>query len=141
MGFRVLRPVPQKTAMSGERGGGHPSNYYAKEWDPVFSRDRNFIEDRSYVDYKRGIDADGDEFGIFFQDSEDSVPSCKVEEVKEFCQAARLVDLKSRAGTAGQRRAAWLDDRSSDRLTSSRAREYENLLTAAALYEHLKEPV
>ncbi|PSS22711.1 hypothetical protein M430DRAFT_16661 [Amorphotheca resinae ATCC 22711] len=126
--------------MSGERGGGHPSNYYAKEWDPVFSRDRNFIEDRSYVDYKRGIDADGDEFGIFFQDSEDSVPSCKVEEVKEFCQAARLVDLKSRAGTAGQRRAAWLDDRSSARLMTSRAREYENLLTAAALYEHLKEP-
>src|SRR5438128_2169455 len=116
--------------MSGKKKS-YPPDCYAKEWDLVFSKDRNFKEEGSYVECKRGIHADGDDFGIFLQDSEDSVPSCKVEEVEEFCQGARLDDLKSGAGTAGQRRAAWLDDRSCARLTSSGCvRPYQNPLTA-----------
>jgi hypothetical protein len=125
--------------MSSERGN-YPSDCYAKEWDPAFLKDRNFKENESYVECKRGIDADGDDFGIFLQDSEDSVPSCEVREVEEFCQDARLDDLKSGMGATGQRRAAWLDDRSCASLTSG-VREYQNPLTATALYRLLKVPV
>jgi hypothetical protein len=120
----------------------YPYDCYAKEWDPLFSMDRNFKEDWSYVEWKRGIEADGNDFGIFLRDSEDSVPSCESEEVEEFCQGARLADLQSGAGMAGHRRGAWLDDRSSALPTGSRCvRKYKNPLTATALYQHLKEQV
>jgi len=91
---------------------------------------------------KRDIHADGEEISIFLRDVEDSVPSCKIEEVEEFVQGARLVDLKSGKGAAGQRRGAWLDDRSfADTKSGQSTREYENPLTATALYRFLKEPV
>ncbi|KAH8588290.1 hypothetical protein B0O99DRAFT_693577 [Bisporella sp. PMI_857] len=126
--------------MSGQRGH-HPSDCYAKAWDPEFSEDRNFKEDKSYVECKMGINADGDDFGIFLRDSEDSVPSSKVGEVEEFVRGACLDDLKSGAGTAGQRRGAWLDDRSTPCSTTTRCvREYERRLTATTLYRLLKLP-
>ncbi|OCK76085.1 hypothetical protein K432DRAFT_307150 [Lepidopterella palustris CBS 459.81] len=126
--------------MSGERRG-YPGDYYAKEWDPVFLTDRNFKEDESYVEKKRRIDAEGNDISIFLRDSEDSVPSCKVHEVEEFCQDARLDHLKFGVGTAGQRRAAWLDDRRFSLLMSGGCvREYQNPLTATGLYRLLKEP-
>jgi hypothetical protein len=119
------------------------SDCYKKYWDPVFSTDRNFKEDEPYVEYKRGINADGDDFDIFLQDSEDSVPSSKVGEVKELCQDARLDDLKKGTGTAGTRRGAWLDDRSCPSMMSSSRciRKYHNPLTATGLYQLLKESV
>jgi hypothetical protein len=129
--------------MSGEKRR-YPSDCYAKEWHPEFSKDRKFKEDESYIDRKRKIDADGDDFDIFLQDSEDSVPSCKVEEVLEFCRDVHLEDLKSGVGAAGagQQRAAWLDDRSCPGLAcSSFVRRYENPLTATGLYRLLKVSV
>ena len=128
--------------MIGEKRD-YNSNYYKKEWDPEFLADRNFKEDESYVEYKRGINADGDDFDIFLRDSEDSVPCCKVEEVREFCQDACLDDLKKGARKAGTRRGAWLDDRSCPGLMGSSrcVRKYHNPLTATGLYRLLKEPV
>jgi hypothetical protein len=121
---------------------GDPLDYHPKEWDSVFAKDRNFKEDGSHVERRRGIRADGDDLAIFLQDFEDSTPSCEVEEVGEFCRDARLDDLRLGAGTAGLRRAAWLDDRSCPRRASSaQARDYRNPLTAYELYKLLKEPV
>ena len=82
----------------------------AKEWDELFSRDRNFKEQRSYVEWKRSVNAEGDELDIFLRETEDSIPLCSVEEVKAFCRGVRLSDLTSGSQTAA-RRAAWLDDR------------------------------
>jgi hypothetical protein len=127
-------------------------NRHSKEWDSVFSKDRNFKEDKSNLEWKRSINAEGDESNIFLQDSEDSVPSCKVEEVAEFCRGACFGGLESGAGTAGRRRGAWLDDRSytskvchcsnDGNLTRNGGfRGYENPLTATGLSRLLKAPV
>ena len=41
----------------------------------MFLKDWDFKEDSPYIECKKGIDADGDDFGIFLQNSEDSVPA------------------------------------------------------------------
>ncbi|OCK74043.1 hypothetical protein K432DRAFT_311503 [Lepidopterella palustris CBS 459.81] len=124
--------------MSGERSD-YRSSWFAKKRDPEPSEDGKVKENGSHLEWKRGNDADGDDIRLFVQDFEDSVPSCIVEEVTQFCQDARLEDLISGTGTAGQRRVAWLDDRSFSSLMSSGSiREYKNRLTATELYHHLK---
>jgi hypothetical protein len=122
---------------------GYPLMCFANNWDPVFSTHRDLKDDdESFVEARRGIGAGGDDLSIFLQDSEDSGSPCEVEEVREFCQGASLEDLKAGTGRAGQRQAAWLDDRNSPHLTGSGdARQYENPLTATGLYRLLKEPV
>jgi hypothetical protein len=110
--------------------------------EPLFSECREFKEDRSYAGYKRSLGADGHDLDVFLEDSESSVPSSQVEEVQEFCQGVRLEDLTSGVGTAGQRRAAWLDDRSFlNRTNDQCVRKYDNPLTATALYRLLKVAV
>jgi hypothetical protein len=117
--------------------GGSPSDCYAKEWNSVFSEDRNFKEDQTTWD----INADGHDFGIFLQASESSVPFSRVEEIQEYCQGVRLENLKSGTCLTG-RGAAWLDDRSFDlRKGVGSAREYENPLSASSLYLSLNIPV
>jgi hypothetical protein len=127
-------------------------NRHSEEWDSVFSKDRNFKEDKSNLEWKRSIDAEGDEASIFLQDSEDSVPSCKIEEVEELCRGASFGDLKAGVGTAGRCREAWLDDRSypskvchcsTDENVRSNGgfRGYDNPLTATGLSRLLKVPV
>jgi len=125
-----------------ERGYCH--DWYAKEWDPIFSTNRDFIDYQSYVESRRRPDAEGNNLGIFLQDYEDSVPSCKVEEVEEFCEDTCLDDLKSVDGAVNQLRAAWLDHRSIPRFgrdSEACVREYQNPLSASTLYQLLKEPV
>ncbi|KAF2181077.1 hypothetical protein K469DRAFT_590492 [Zopfia rhizophila CBS 207.26] len=127
--------------MSGE-GRDNPHSWYTKEWNPIFSTDRDFRDYGSYVECTRRPDREGNNLGTFLQDYEDSVPSCKVEEVEEFCQDTHLDVLKSGDGTA-DRRTAWLDDRSFPRLeTNSKGyvRKYQNPLTATKLCQLLKEP-
>ncbi|OCK76055.1 hypothetical protein K432DRAFT_307225 [Lepidopterella palustris CBS 459.81] len=132
-----LRPGPT----CGETSG-YSRDFFAKEWDPEFSKDRKFKKDWSYVEYKRrDLNADGDGISIFLQEFEDSVPSCIVEDISEFCKDVRLDDIQigaTRAGTAIQRRAAWLDDRSLCVEKHGCVREYENPLTAIQLYQMLK---
>jgi hypothetical protein len=124
-----------------------PFGCYAKRWDPKFSEARKPKKEGSYVQWKRKTNAVGDDLDLFLQDQnlenvEDSEPSREVEDVKEFCQGACLQTLKLGVGTVGQRRGAWLDDRSCAGLKSGRcAREYKNPLTAAELHLHLNEPV
>jgi hypothetical protein len=124
-------------------GEGHSFKYFSKEWIPVFSKDRRFKEDGSWKDIDIDDDeVDGDNVGILLQEDEGSVPPFKTQEIEEYCHGASLDDLESGAGCAGQRRGAWLDDRSCDGLPSSLCvREYENLLTATGLYRFLKIPV
>jgi hypothetical protein len=124
---------------------GAPRRCYAKGWDPVFSKDREFKEDwaHSYVDQKRDIEADFC-YGIdlFFDDFEESDPDDKFEELKKVAASASLEDLKAGSGSAGQRQGAWLDERSyPNRCITSRTREHKNPLTAAQLYKLLGTPV
>jgi hypothetical protein len=110
----------------------------------VFSTQREFKEDwtRSYVDQKRTIDAAWDGIELFYRDTDGSIPDCKVEELLEFASSLSLEDLKAGGGSAGQRRGAWLDERSSpNRCITSRIREHKNPLTAAELYERLRTRV
>jgi len=119
-------------------------NFFTKEWDPVFSTNRDYKREIPWVELKRHINATGEDVGIFLEDFEVSVPSCKAEEVKEFCKGAHLADLESANGTAGQRRGAWLDDMASSHVQLSidqAVRKYPNPLTATGLYRSLKLPV
>ncbi|KAF2182121.1 hypothetical protein K469DRAFT_245084 [Zopfia rhizophila CBS 207.26] len=118
-------------------------NWFSKKWNLEALKDGKFKENKSHLKWKRGSNAEDDDTHLFLQeflqDSEDSAPSCIVEEVTQFCQAARLTDLKSGMGPAGQRRVAWLDDRSFSSLESrGSVREYKDRLTATELYQHLK---
>lgn len=105
---------------------------YIKKWDPIFSERRvSNEEDEAWVESNIGIDADGDDVGIFMRDIGTSVHSCAVEEVRQFCQA-----------TARHRKAAWLDDRSSNsNPTSGSVRTYKKPLSANQLYQILKSKV
>ena len=129
--------------MSEAEKGGHPSNCYTKEWNPEFSKDRGFKDQRPHVETKRGINAalDGVGLGFFLTDIEDELPSRAVEELEEFCQNVVVEDLGSGKGSAGQRRDAWLDDRSRGPTGSRYIRKHENPLTATGLYRLLKELV
>lgn len=119
-----------------------PPNYCAKTWNHVFSENRGFQEDSSWVEHKRRLHAVGDEFSIFLEDSESFAPFSRVSEVQEYSQEADLEDLKSGRGLAERVRNIWLDDRSSSALNVSRStRKYGNPLSAAELYSSLKIPV
>lgn len=138
------RVIVLSLRVAGTKRERHPSDCYAKEWSPRFSKDQNFKDDESWVDIKRKLNAVGDDFGIFLEDVEGSVPCFQVKEVQEFCQGIRLEDLVAGAGTAGQRRGAWLDDRCSVCVTynpSAPIRDYGNPLTATSLYQFLKKKV
>lgn len=142
---RKRKGVGKGKALSDRLGLRREQSYsdpYSKQWDPLFSTDRHFKEDESYVQQKRLIDVDeDDDFAIFFTDFEESVPS-SVEEVLDFCQGACLRDLQSGVGVSGNQRGAWLDDRSRPTRDDSRCvRDYKNPLTAIELYQLLNTAV
>ncbi|KAF2176999.1 hypothetical protein K469DRAFT_382413 [Zopfia rhizophila CBS 207.26] len=131
--------------------GRRTSSLCSKNWDPIFLTPRNFCEGEFYVTWKRKVppttdgeardENDGDDhIGFFFRDSED-LEDCKADEAEEFCDAIRLHHLEQPApnSVVGCRRGAWLDDRSCATGSLS-AREYDNPLTATALYQLLKLP-
>lgn len=119
-------------------------NWYAKEWDPIFSTKRDFTDYGSYVERRRCTDTEGNNLGIFLQDYEDSVPSCKVGEVEEFCEDARVDDIKIDNSIADQSRLAWFDQRSIQCFgvnSEGCVRKCQNPLSARKLYQLLREPV
>jgi hypothetical protein len=141
-------------------GGGILPHYYAKEWDPVFSQDRESNDDKFFVDIIRDIGAADDGFGYFWRDaqqSEESLTFSKLEVVEKFCKNASLQDLKSGKLSETQRLAAWLDDRThldigcpyrgcagvncAHSTTNTLVRNHNNPLTSTGLYSHLKELV
>jgi hypothetical protein len=119
--------------------GKSPSHFLVKKWDPIFAEDR-IPKERSYVELKRKLNADGDDLDIFLQDEENSVPSREIEEVKEFCQGASVESVKSGTGVAGKSRRAILGDRSCIGSEGGGcAMECNNPLTATELYDYLKK--
>ena len=119
-------------------------NWYAKEWDPIFFTKRNFIDYESYVERARRPDTEGNTLGIFLQDYEDSVPSCKVSEVEEFCEDACVDDIKLDNSIADQLRLAWFDQRIVPRFgvkSEGCVKKCQNPLSARRLYQLLREPV
>ena len=123
-------------------GGSLQSACYSKEWDSKFldgpvPKDGNTF----WVDSKRGLMAHGDDFDVFLEDSKSSVPSCPVEELREFCRGVRLKDLESEAAAAWQRSNSWVDDRSPTDKSSVSAKTYKNPMKAPSLYLSLKTEV
>ena len=145
--------------MSNTVGGSFP-DYYVKEWDPVFSQDREFNDDKFFVDIIRDVGATDDDFGYFWRDaqqSEEPVTFSKLEVVGKFCKNASLQDLKSGTLPETERRASWLDDRTQVDIgcpyrdcaglncahltTNTVVRSHNNPLTSTGLYRLLKELV
>jgi hypothetical protein len=117
-----------------------PSHFLVKKWDPIFAEDRIPKDVWSYVEWKRKLNAVGDDLDLFLEDEENSVPSCEIEDVKEFCQGACVESVKSGTGVAGELRRAILDDRSCNGYEGGGcAMECNNPLTATELYGYLKK--
>lgn len=74
---------------------------FAKRWGPVYLTQFKEDQGRSFVEAKRDLGAPGEGMELFFEDFEKSVPNCKVEEVREFCNDARLDILKSGSQISG----------------------------------------
>jgi hypothetical protein len=132
----------------------YPPDCYNKVWNPVFSKNRTFLEDDCpYGELeRRASGAKGDNVAIFFQNLQDSVPCCEIEEVVEFCGSIRLDDVKSGAGAAGKRHAAWLDDRRydgkcceneccSEMSSGEKFRTHKNPYTATEFHQRLEVKV
>jgi hypothetical protein len=118
----------------------HLEGCFENSWYPDFSRLRNHYDDKALAEFKKKVEADGGELGFFFMDSGDTSP-CEVEVLEDFCRGISLKDVELGVGTAGYRRAVWLDDRDSspDLKGSGDARQYENPLTATGLCRALKK--
>src|SRR5579862_8035504 len=86
---------------------------FENSWHPEFSTLRNPNDDQILVKFKKEVDADGDDLGIFIRDSTDTASLCEVEVLEDFCQGGCLEDVESGISTAGHRRAIWVDDRAS----------------------------
>jgi hypothetical protein len=123
---------------------------YTKRWphvfaiqpgieDKIWENEVPYIENDIWTQIRPARAEDRDELAFLLQDSEELGPCWLVDEVRDFCQGARPHDFESEAHTRSQRRAAWLDDRSTFRTIGGRDfRFYQNPLSATALYEHLK---
>ena len=119
--------------------------YYSKDWNSErFSAGRGFKEEQSWIDEKiSNLEAGEDGLAIFLQDREEEVPSCQVEEVAEFCQGTSWDAVTQGTGSAGRRRAAWLDVRSAPRRSRNGglSMKYQNPLTATGLYKPLQNVI
>jgi hypothetical protein len=122
----------------------YPLLCFTNVWDPAFftRHDRTGKDDVSAVETKKSMGGVGDKLTIFLQDTEDLGYPCEADEVKRYCEGVSLEDLEAGVGEAGERRAAWLDDRNNLDLTESgNARLYDNPLTATGLLKYLKQTV
>jgi hypothetical protein len=134
--------------ISPQNAANHPATpLYEREWlenswHPEFSILRLLHDDEKLVEFKKKVDADGDDLGIFFMDHLDTASPCEIEVFEDFCRGISFKEVAKGAGTAGTRRAVWLDDRgnSLDLEGSGDARQYENPLTATGLYRALERP-
>lgn len=164
--FLRQEQIPQKfcNAMCGERRN-QAHDFDPKEWNPVFQEKRNFKGDEEYKGWQGSeevdevedvedvddvddveetlvggnVDDSEDDDGILdlLRYYEDPVSAPATQETAKFCGNVQLDDLKNRSHTAGNKFAAWMDDRS----RSGEAREYSKRLAAIDLYHHLKDGV
>jgi hypothetical protein len=122
----------------------YPFLCFTNTWDSAFftRRDLTGKDDISAVEARESIGEVGDKLTIFLQVSEDLGCPCEADEVKRYCEGLSLEDLEAGIGKAGERRAAWLDDRNSlDQTGSGNARLCDNPLTATGLLKYLKQSV
>ncbi|KAF2493443.1 kinase-like protein [Lophium mytilinum] len=125
---------------------GLSGNYTPKKWDTLYSTNRIPREPESYVNCKRSLKASQTgSITLFFNDQDDDQPFGKFQEVKQLCQYANLQDVALGLGAAGQRRVAWVDDRSivleeNDGVSGGHVRKCQNPLTATGLLRHLSTP-
>ncbi|KAF2092666.1 hypothetical protein NA57DRAFT_62192 [Rhizodiscina lignyota] len=120
---------------------GYASRYYAKNWDSIFSKDRNITEENRSGHFRGAFGEDFDGIGPFLRDTKDSLPLRTIETVEEFCQGVRLKEVLSDAGPAESQHTAWLDERSYSTNNASLRREScSSHLSAKQLYKHLKAP-
>lgn len=118
---------------------GRSRTRFSDSWCEEFSVPRKINNERRLVELRKEQEADGNDLGIFFFDSEDTAAPLEVHVVESFCQSTSFQDVKNGKGLAGSRRAAWLDDRNSPDLEGSgETREYENPLTATGLLRALE---
>jgi hypothetical protein len=130
--------------MCGE-GRSQAHDFDPKEWNPVFLEIRNFKGDEECEEYEESEEGEETEVGDegeggdtildLLRYYEDPVFAPATVETAKFCGNVKLDDLKERAYTAGNKFAAWLDDRS----RSGESREYSNRLAATDLYQRLKD--
>ena len=136
------------TAMCGE-GRSQAHDFDPKEWNPVFLEIRNFKggEECEHVDEgeetefgedgEDGDGCDGCDGMLELRYTEDTMSAPAAKETAKFCGNVQLDHLEGRAHTAGNKRAAWVDDRS----RAGEPREYSNRLAAIDLYRLLKDRV
>ncbi|RDI86230.1 hypothetical protein Vi05172_g3802 [Venturia inaequalis] len=133
-------PVDQRAVLK------RTTDVFAKEWPLAFARYRVYDEEPFVPSRRRTFDEDssndGNGISILFRDFDDGMAAFRVDEVESFCSNVSLDVLETGSGpTAGFRRGAWLDDRQcSQESGKSLYRNYENPLTATALYRFLKKP-
>lgn len=121
-----------------------------KEWNPIFLEIRNFKGDEECDECEEGEEGeetegvengeggDGmDDILDLLRYNEDPVSAPAAEETAKFCGNLQLHDLEKRTHTAGNKFAAWLDDRN----RSGESREHPNRLAAIDLYQLLKDLV
>jgi hypothetical protein len=118
---------------------------YAKKWSYNFADKQSLVNPDLcdfWIDQRPALDSDDedDELGYLVEDSEEAGPSWPVEQLRKYCHGTWLENFVSEVRSKGQRRAAWLDNRSSQRQTGH-VRAYQNPLSAAELYRHLRAPV
>jgi hypothetical protein len=114
---------------------------FDNSWYSGFSTPQDPRDGNTLVDDKKKMNADGEFLDTFFRDSEKNASPCEVEVLADFCRGMSLKDVELCLGTAGYRRAVWLDDRENnpDLGESGDARQYGNPLTASGLYQALKK--
>ena len=110
-----------------------------KQWKPIFSTERNFNEDTSYIKSLRVVRDDGDNLDMFMQEYEGKVPSPRSKEVKAFCKGVCLTSLQAKAAEGRSSSAkAWLNDKE---YSTQYSRSYRHRLTAYQLYTSLTQKV
>jgi hypothetical protein len=116
-------------------------NEIETSWCPEFSKISSIHDTQKLVDVREGRVTVGDNVAIFFAASGNIDSRFEVEEFQSFCRGISLADVVAAKGPGGNQRIAWMDDRiSGPGLEGSNvAREYENPLTATALFRALNK--
>ena len=129
--------------MSAE-GKSQVHNFDPKEWDPVFSEICRFKGDEECEEDEEGEEGEEGDLveeggGILchLRNHEDPVSAPATEETANFCGNVNLDDLEGRVGTAGNKFAAWMDDRN----RSGKVRKHPDRLAATDLYQLLSDQV
>jgi len=112
---------------------------FQKVWDPIFFTSRPTANPRSDAKLDGNLDLSPNSNRLFLQGDHHDESLHHFDEVKRFCKGLDLTTITYSLGTAGTRRAAWLDDRCS--CAKDDTRTHRNPLTATALYQELTTPV